>query len=301
MKSKFIFVLETTNQSVKMKKRIVNDDEDFEVDEDMIKEEVDSDFLDMDELENLISDEEVRQTKDRKINKAEEPGIKQNMVKKEMSPETNRGKQVSTAVVTSRLSKFGFTPSEKKANPVAKRKTMAVGKPSAINSNLPSFKDKDKEQKVNVMEKMNDQEIHDGLPLFLQKQNKRDASKKLMSDPEYDPTTLYVPPDELRNSTPAMLQYWTIKSENHDKVLFFKLGKFYEMFYEDAMVCQRVLDLNWMGGGKKYHVGFPEKALDKYVPILVNNGYRVAVVEQTETPKMMEKRQKLQGTKPKIN
>lgn len=37
--------------------------------------------------------------------------------------------------------------------------------------------------------------------------------------------------------------------------------------------------MNWMGGAKKYHVGFPEKALEKYVPTLINLGYKVAVVE----------------------
>ena len=46
-----------------------------------------------------------------------------------------------------------------------------------------------------------------------------------------------------------------------------------------------------MGGAKKLHVGFPEKALDKYLSILVNNGLKVAVIEQTETPKQMEQRQ----------
>ena len=45
-----------------------------------------------------------------------------------------------------------------------------------------------------------------------------------------------------------------------------------------------------MGGAKKLHVGFPEKALDKYLSILVKHGYKVAVVEQTETPKMLAKR-----------
>ena len=40
-----------------------------------------------------------------------------------------------------------------------------------------------------------------------------------------------------------------------------------------------------MGGAKKLHVGFPEKALDKYLAILVEYGYKVAVIEQTETPK----------------
>jgi DNA mismatch repair protein MSH6 len=45
-----------------------------------------------------------------------------------------------------------------------------------------------------------------------------------------------------------------------------------------------------MGGAKKLHVGFPEKALDKYLSMLVKHGFKVAVVEQTETPKMLEKR-----------
>lgn len=45
-----------------------------------------------------------------------------------------------------------------------------------------------------------------------------------------------------------------------------------------------------MGGAKKLHIGFPEKVLDKYLIIMVNNGYKVAVIEQTETPKMMEER-----------
>jgi DNA mismatch repair protein MSH6 len=47
-----------------------------------------------------------------------------------------------------------------------------------------------------------------------------------------------------------------------------------------------------MGGAKKLHVGFPEKALDKYLVILVNNGFMVAVIEQTETPKQLEERNK---------
>jgi DNA mismatch repair protein MSH6 len=50
-------------------------------------------------------------------------------------------------------------------------------------------------------------------------------------------------------------------------VLFFKLGKFYELFYEDASIGNKYLDLNWMGN--KMHVGFPEKSVDKYASILV--------------------------------
>jgi DNA mismatch repair protein MSH6 len=54
-----------------------------------------------------------------------------------------------------------------------------------------------------------------------------------------------------------------------------------------------------MGGAKKLHVGFPEKALDKYLSVLVDNGYRVAVIEQTETPKQLEQRVKKQTSGPK--
>ena len=63
-----------------------------------------------------------------------------------------------------------------------------------------------------------------------------------------------------------MVQYWEIKSQNYDKIIFFKLGKFYEIFYNDAILCHRVLDLAWSANlSKKLHVGFPEKMLDKYI------------------------------------
>lgn len=91
-----------------------------------------------------------------------------------------------------------------------------------------------------------------------------------------------------------MVQYWQIKVNNFEKILFFKLGKFYEIFFMDAIICQNLLDLNWMGGAKKLHVGFPEKALDKYLGILVAKGFKVAVIEQTETPRMLDERLKEQ-------
>ena len=75
-----------------------------------------------------------------------------------------------------------------------------------------------------------------------------------------------------------MKQYWKIKQRNYEKILFFKLGKFYEIFYNDAIICNKLLDLNWMGRGK-LHVGFPEKVLDKYLHQLVSAGYKVAVIE----------------------
>ena len=82
-----------------------------------------------------------------------------------------------------------------------------------------------------------------------------------------------------------------------EKIFFFKLGKFYEIFHSDAIICQKLLDLNWMGGAKKLHIGFPEKALEKYLPICVQHGYKVAVIEQTETPRQLAERLKSQKGK----
>lgn len=123
------------------------------------------------------------------------------------------------------------------------------------------------------------EEIHDALPPFLKANQIRDKDGRRPDDPDYDETTLHIPQGAWKDFTPAMSQYWAIKRDNNEKILFFKLGKFYEIFYSDAIICQRALDLNWMGGAKKLHVGFPEKALDKYLSILVNMGHKVAVIE----------------------
>ena len=117
------------------------------------------------------------------------------------------------------------------------------------------------------------------MPPFIKAANISDKNGKSPDDPEYDVTTLHIPEHCWKDFTPAMTQYWQLKVDNHEKIFFFKLGKFYEIFYSDAILCQKLLDLNWMGGAKKLHIGFPEKVLDKYLAIMVNNGFKVAVIE----------------------
>ncbi len=128
------------------------------------------------------------------------------------------------------------------------------------------------------------------LPEFLREENLKDLNGLTPYDDGYDETSLLIPKHFWKDFTPSKIQYWEIKQYNFEKILFFKLGKFYEIFYTDAIICQKLLDLNWMGGADKLHVGFPEKALDKYLSILVQQGHKVAVVEQTETPKQLEER-----------
>lgn len=142
------------------------------------------------------------------------------------------------------------------------------------------------------------EELEYDLPWFTLPAHIRDANRLRPDHADYNPSTLHIPPTE--KFTPAMQQYWAIKALHNDKVVLFKLGKFYELMYQDAIFCQKVLDLNWMGGHRKTRVGFPERALERYAAIIVNCGRAVVVVEQTETPQQLaELNKNVPGKKPK--
>ncbi|XP_065191374.1 DNA mismatch repair protein Msh6-like [Sycon ciliatum] len=119
----------------------------------------------------------------------------------------------------------------------------------------------------------------------------KDAKGHLKSHPDYDPRTLYVPRDFLSKQSPAMQQWWKMKIDNYDAILFFKVGKFYELYHMDAAVGIKELGLLAMKGAY-CHSGFPEIGFGRYSDQLVQKGYRVARVEQTETPQMLEERNK---------
>lgn len=100
--------------------------------------------------------------------------------------------------------------------------------------------------------------------------------KRSPKDPNYDPSTLYVPEEAWSKFTVPTRQFWKIKSDNFDKVILFKLGKFYELFYDDAAIGNKYLNLKFMG--TKMHTGFPEKCLEKYSNELVELGFKVVIV-----------------------
>ena len=90
--------------------------------------------------------------------------------------------------------------------------------------------------------------------------------------------------------TPMLKQYRKMKAEYRDALLLFRMGDFYEMFYEDAQRGARVLGLTLTSRnhGKAEHVplaGLPHHALENYLPRLVKAGYKVAICEQVEDPK----------------
>ena len=90
--------------------------------------------------------------------------------------------------------------------------------------------------------------------------------------------------------SPVMLQYMEIKEKYEDCIIFFRLGDFYEMFFDDAIEISRVLELTLTGkqAGLEERVpmcGIPHHAYATYVNDLVDRGYKVALVEQLEDPK----------------
>jgi DNA mismatch repair protein MutS len=91
--------------------------------------------------------------------------------------------------------------------------------------------------------------------------------------------------------TPAMRQYQDAKRQYRDAILFFRMGDFYEMFYEDALVAARALELTLTSrskdasGGAIPMCGVPFHAVDGYLSRLVRKGYRVAICEQVEDPR----------------
>lgn len=93
--------------------------------------------------------------------------------------------------------------------------------------------------------------------------------------------------------TPLMKQYNAIKGRYPDALLLFRVGDFYETFGEDAIRASKVLDivLTKRANGAASHIelaGFPHHSLDNYLPRLVRAGYRVAICDQLEDPKMVK-------------
>ncbi len=94
---------------------------------------------------------------------------------------------------------------------------------------------------------------------------------------------------ELTSPSPMMQQYLDVKNQYHDYILMYRLGDFYEMFFEDAVTASRVLELTLTGrdcgeGKRAAMCGVPYHKMDTYLGRLVEAGFKVAVCEQMENP-----------------
>lgn len=87
-----------------------------------------------------------------------------------------------------------------------------------------------------------------------------------------------------------MQQYMDLKKQHPDCVLFFRLGDFYEVFFEDAQLCSKLLDLVLTAKNKTSEnpipmAGMPYHSIDKYIAKLIKSGYKVAIADQMSEPK----------------
>src|SRR3990167_6108488 len=92
-------------------------------------------------------------------------------------------------------------------------------------------------------------------------------------------------------STPLMRQYSTIKKKYPHALLLFRLGDFYELFFEDAVVASRELQITLTSRHKEKGApvpmcGVPHHAAEGYIARLIQKGYKVAICEQMEDPRL---------------
>ena len=92
-------------------------------------------------------------------------------------------------------------------------------------------------------------------------------------------------------STPLMRQYAAIKKDHPQTLLFFRLGDFYELFFEDAVVAARELQITLTSRNKEKGMavpmcGVPYHAAEGYIARLIRKGFKVAICDQVEDPRV---------------
>ncbi|KAI7879177.1 hypothetical protein K492DRAFT_217243 [Lichtheimia hyalospora FSU 10163] len=127
----------------------------------------------------------------------------------------------------------------------------------------------------------------------------KDAEGNRPGDENYDPRTLYVPSSHWSKFTPFERQFWEVKSKNWDSVVFFKKGKFYELYESDADIGHQLFDLKMTDRVNMRMVGVPEASFDGWAARFVAKGYKIVRVDQLEN--MIGKQMREKGsTKDKV-
>ncbi len=128
----------------------------------------------------------------------------------------------------------------------------------------------------------------------------RDIDRHPPEHPDYDPRTLYIPPLAWAKFSPFEKQYWEIKQKFWDTIVFFKKGKFYELYENDATVGHQLFDLKLTDRVNMRMVGVPESSLEMWANQFVAKGFKIARVDQQENAlgkEMRERDEKANGAK----
>ncbi len=122
--------------------------------------------------------------------------------------------------------------------------------------------------------------------------NITDADRHPPGHPDYDPRTVYIPPFAWDKFSPFEKQYWEIKQKLWDTVVFFKKGKFYELYENDATIGHQLFDLKLTDRVNMRMVGVPESSLGHWASQFVAKGFKVARVDQFESALAKEMRER---------
>ncbi|CCH61918.1 hypothetical protein TBLA_0F03840 [Henningerozyma blattae CBS 6284] len=169
-----------------------------------------------------------------------------------------------------------------------------LAKPSSTKSNKPkTFKPK----KPNVPAPKHSKFVKENEQRYQWLVNIKDAQGHEESDPDYDPRTLYIPSSAWGKFTPFEKQYWEIKSKMWDCIVFFKKGKFFELYEKDAILANNLFDWKIAGGGRANMqlAGIPEMSFDHWSSQFIQLGYKVAKVDQRESMLAKEMREGTKG------
>ncbi|KAL7752170.1 DNA mismatch repair protein msh6 [Sorochytrium milnesiophthora] len=130
----------------------------------------------------------------------------------------------------------------------------------------------------------------------------KDADGRRPADPDYNPRTLYIPSNAWSSFTNFERQFWEIKCNYFDTVVFFKKGKFYELYERDADIGHQEFDLRLSNGGRAAMrmVGVPEFSFEEWASKFIAKGYKVARVDQMETATGKAMREKAGGATDKV-
>lgn len=160
----------------------------------------------------------------------------------------------------------------------------AATRPSVVRGPQDSSKSKPKPKA-----KVHTKEPEDRYPWLA---NLKDINKNPPGHPDFDPTSIYIPPAAWNRFSAFEKQYWEIKQKLWDTVVFFKKGKFYELYENDATIGHQLFDLKLTDRVNMRMVGVPESSLDMWVNQFVAKGFKVARVDQMESALGKEMRER---------
>ena len=158
-------------------------------------------------------------------------------------------------------------------------------------------------------EKHSSSKISDDLTPFIHPTDPGSSSHPFVGTPFIHPTdknpsvgTPFMHPTDknLSVGTPFMRQWAAAKRQNPDALVFFRMGDFYELFYDDAAVASRELQLTLTARDKERNIpmcGVPYHAVEQYLTRLLRKGYRIALCDQMEDPKLTKKLVKREVTR----